>query len=445
MTAQGGPHHGAQGGAQGHQHVAIDPSFIVPDTDDEHGHGLQQEPSFARAPGSKLLSLQSRKELASVTSTSMPLLTARPSRLHVDVGESARASPREHHLDAHLDLPLQQHGSLAPAQAGPHLHRAPLAGALVAGRPGAPFAGAQPGASRRAPPRGSGILHACTCGSAGDKASPAGARGALKLPALGGATPTGSAPSTPVSATIVTKVKVRPTRYALSHKAMRALHEAQQDGRLTGLAPSASQGGAADATGDEGAEEHDGEEEEEDGAEEGGPGGRGGGAHPAKGGPPRGLYTSKPSPAAISPLWPALAAGRGGGAKGALPFPSHPAQSGTFERASPSPTLVGPQAGAKTGRQRSPPLMLLGGTSSSVGAAGPGPQGEGAAGAEGAQPQQPQQPASPGGQVEDDPFGDEPPPSLYLDDDDELTGRLLSLPNIMCHAANGDVFLVGLG
>ena len=31
-----------------------------------------------------------------------------------------------------------------------------------------------------------------------------------------------------------------------------------------------------------------------------------------------------------------------------------------------------------------------------------------------------------------------------LDDGDGLTARLLSLPTIMCHAANGDVFVVGL-
>jgi hypothetical protein len=36
-------------------------------------------------------------------------------------------------------------------------------------------------------------------------------------------------------------------------------------------------------------------------------------------------------------------------------------------------------------------------------------------------------------------------PDLHLTDDDELTGRILSLPNIMCRAANGDIFLVGLG
>lgn len=34
---------------------------------------------------------------------------------------------------------------------------------------------------------------------------------------------------------------------------------------------------------------------------------------------------------------------------------------------------------------------------------------------------------------------------VHMDDGDELTGRLMSLPNILCHAANGDVFLVGCG
>jgi hypothetical protein len=34
---------------------------------------------------------------------------------------------------------------------------------------------------------------------------------------------------------------------------------------------------------------------------------------------------------------------------------------------------------------------------------------------------------------------------LKCTDDDELTGRILSLPNIMCRAANGDIFVVGLG
>jgi hypothetical protein len=36
-------------------------------------------------------------------------------------------------------------------------------------------------------------------------------------------------------------------------------------------------------------------------------------------------------------------------------------------------------------------------------------------------------------------------PEIDIQDDDELTGRILSLPNIMCRAANGDIFLVGLG
>ncbi len=48
------------------------------------------------------------------------------------------------------------------------------------------------------------------------------------------------------------------------------------------------------------------------------------------------------------------------------------------------------------------------------------------------------QTAQPTDELEDDPLPDLNP------DDDELTEKLLSLPNIMCHAANGDVFLVGL-
>lgn len=50
---------------------------------------------------------------------------------------------------------------------------------------------------------------------------------------------------------------------------------------------------------------------------------------------------------------------------------------------------------------------------------------------------------SPGPAAASDELEDDPLPDLNPDDD-ELTERLLSLPNIMCHAANGDVFLVGL-